>query len=211
MRVQVSLTSLALLALAANLAAQDSILAATAGPATTDSVVEAPKKKKKGFFGKMKDAAKNKTVQQVAKVAACTMVPGGQMVAGAIDAASSASDGDAAGTASGAAGAATGSSCLGTPGGAGMGGMSGAAGVANMAGTTAAMMAGSARFGDAAPGAAPGPGTDGGQFVMTEKEEKQYIKMLKKSGLTEEQAKQQVEIYKQQMSGTGTVTAPDDD
>ena len=207
MRAPVIITSLVLLALAGSLAAQDSIPVAAA---VADSAVAQPKKKK-GFFGKVKDAAKNKTVQQVAKVAACTMVPGGSMVAGAIDAASNASDGSAAGAASGAAGAATGTSCMGAPGG-GMGGMSGAAGAAQMAGAAAELMAGNSRFGDAEPGTEPGPGTEGGQYVMTEKQEKQYIKMMKKAGLSEEQARAQLELYKKQMSGTGAVTAatPDD-
>ena len=54
----------------------------------------------------MKGVAKNKVVQSVAKAAACTMVPGGQYVAGAIDAAANKN------AATGAAGAATGSSCM---------------------------------------------------------------------------------------------------
>ena len=66
-------------------------------------------KKKGGLFGKAKGVMKNKVVQQVAKAAACTMVPGGQAIAGAIDAASSKSAGEAA---TGAAGVATGSSCM---------------------------------------------------------------------------------------------------
>lgn len=203
MRVHVSLTSLALLVLAGSLSAQDSTNVTAAGPAAADSVHAQPKKKK-GFFGKVKDAAMNKTVQQVAKVAACTMIPGGTMVAGAIDAASSASDGNASGAASGAAGAATGSSCMGAPGGgAGMPGVSGAAGMAAMAGTAAEMMAGNSRFGGAEPGAVPGPGTEGSEFVMTEKQEKQYIKMMKKAGLSEEQAVAQLAQYKHAMaSGT---------
>lgn len=196
MRRHAGVMTLAHLALAGALAAQDSVSAVAASP--PDSVVEAPKKKK-GFFGKMKDMANNKTVQSVAKIAACTVVPGGQVVAGAIDAASSAGDGNAVGAASGAAGAATGTSCFGGPaaGGAGAGG---AASMAVMAGATA-MDGGDARFGSAAPGAAPGPGTEGGQYVMSEKQEKQYIKMLKKAGLTEEQAQAQLAQYRKAMSG----------
>ncbi len=79
---------------------------------------ESGKKKGKGLFGKVKGIAKNKVVLSIAKTAACTMVPGGQYVAGAIDAAASKSAG---GAAAGAAGAATGSNCM--PGlGAGLGG-----------------------------------------------------------------------------------------
>jgi hypothetical protein len=57
------------------------------------------------------------------KTAACTMVPGGQAIAGAIDAASSESAGEAA---SGAASAATGTACMPGLGGAGIGGVAGA-------------------------------------------------------------------------------------
>ena len=90
------------------------------------------KKKSGGLFGKVKSVAKNKVVQQVAKTAACTMLPGGQFVASAIDAA-----GDK-GAVGAAAGAATGTSC--------MPGMGGAAGVAGAAATAGAL-------GGGAPGA----------------------------------------------------------
>jgi hypothetical protein len=106
--------------------------ATTLAVEAADSVVapaETVHKKHGGLFGKMKGVAKNKMVQQVAKVAACTMVPGGQLVAGAIDAASNKG---AAGAAQGVAGAASGSSC--------MPGMGGAAGMAGgMTGTGATM------------------------------------------------------------------------
>jgi hypothetical protein len=102
----------------------------------------APKPKGKGgLFGKAKKLAGNKVVQTLAKTAACTMVPGGQAIAGAIDAASSKSAG---GAAEGAAAAATGSSCMPGMGGTGTGGagmagggaasMAAMAGMANMAG-----------------------------------------------------------------------------
>ena len=55
--------------------------------AVQDTTQPAPKKHG-GLFGKFKGLAKNKVVQQVAKTAACNMVPGGQLVAGAIDNAS---------------------------------------------------------------------------------------------------------------------------
>lgn len=107
--------------------------AASADSAPADT---APKPKGKGgFFGKAKKLAGNKVVQTVAKTAACTMVPGGQAIAGAIDAASAKSAG---GAAEGAAAAATGSSCLPGMGGAAMGGAGmtggGMAGMASMAG-----------------------------------------------------------------------------
>lgn len=85
------------------LAAQDS---ASVAAVSADSA-PAPKKKG-GLFGKLKKVAADKTVQSVAKVAACTVVPGGQYVAGAIDAASSNS---ATGAAGSVAGAASGNSC----------------------------------------------------------------------------------------------------
>ncbi|HWB41917.1 MAG TPA: hypothetical protein VG500_11695 [Gemmatimonadales bacterium] len=94
-----------------------------------DSVTPSPDsgpaegKKKGGLFGKVKGLAGNKVVQSVAKTAACTMVPGGQVIVGAIDAASSKDVGegaaDAAATAAGVAGAGGSQACM--PG--GMGGM----------------------------------------------------------------------------------------
>ena len=38
------------------------------------------------MFGKLKGLAHNKTARSIAKVAACTALPGGQYVVGAIDA-----------------------------------------------------------------------------------------------------------------------------
>ena len=109
-----------------------------------DSVPEQGKKKG-GLFGKAKKFVGDKTVQQVAKTVACTMVPGGQVVVGAIDAASSDDVGEAA---AGAAGAAAGQTCMpggmagmgagaGVPGG-GAGVMPGVGGVAGAAGLGAA-------------------------------------------------------------------------
>jgi len=85
-----------------------------ADTALTDSVVEGPKKK--GMFGKVKGLAKNKVVRQVAKTALCTAVPGGQVIAGAIDAAETKDVGGAAATAATGGGA----NCM--PGMPGMGG-----------------------------------------------------------------------------------------
>jgi hypothetical protein len=106
--------------------------------APADSVPDSPAAKPKskgGLFGKAKKLASSKVVQTVAKAAACTMVPGGQAIAGAIDAASSKSAGEAV---QGAAGAASGSSCMpgmgagmaraGMPGGMASAGMTAAAG-----------------------------------------------------------------------------------
>ena len=94
---------------------------AVAAPAVGDSApaAEAPAPKKKGgMFGKMKGLAKNKIVKTVAKAALCTAVPGGSMIAGAIDAAETKNVAGAAATA-----VTGGSSCM-----PGMGGMAGAAG-----------------------------------------------------------------------------------
>ena len=91
---------------------------AESAPVVDSTTPDTAHHKKKGLFGKAKSVMSNKIVKAVVKTAACTMVPGGQAIAGAIDAASSKSAGEAA---QGAAGAATGSSCM-----PGMGGMGGA-------------------------------------------------------------------------------------
>jgi len=82
---------------------------AAAGSADVSEAVDTAPKKKGGLFGKAKGLMKNKVVQTVAKTAACTMVPGGQALAGAIDAASSRNAGEGA---TSVAGAATGSGCM---------------------------------------------------------------------------------------------------
>jgi hypothetical protein len=92
-------------------------LAEAGDSAESDSV--APKKN--GMFGKVKGLARNKVVRQVAKAALCTAVPGGQVIAGAIDAAETK---DVAGAAATAA-TGGGSNCM--PGMAGQG-LAGAAG-----------------------------------------------------------------------------------
>jgi hypothetical protein len=81
-----------------------------------DSTQPAPKKggglfgKKGGLFGKAKALTQNKLVQTVAKTAACNMVPGGSLIAGALAKDSPAKNGKeaAAGAAGAALGAATG-------------------------------------------------------------------------------------------------------
>lgn len=133
-------------------------------PAVDTTEHDSLPKKKGGLFGKAKGVMKNKVVQQVAKVAACNMVPGGQMIVGALDAASSKSAGEAA---SGAAGAATGSSCMPGMGGAGMGaaGMTGAGmaaggmGGGGMGGLVGAGLAGATMGGMPGGAAAYAPGT----------------------------------------------------
>lgn len=110
--------------------------------------------KKGGMFGKLKGLAHNKTAQSIAKAAACTALPGGQFVVGAIDAKQQAKN-SVAGAAASAVGAATGTSCMPGMSGAAMG-MStgagvGASGVAagSMNAATIAAMSG-ARSGGAA-------------------------------------------------------------
>jgi hypothetical protein len=131
---------------AASLAAENGLAqapAAVAAPVATtpDSGTEGGTevKKKGGLFGKVKALGGNNVVQSVAKVAACTMVPGGQVIAGAIDAASSKTAGEAA---AGAASAAAGTTCMpggmGGPAAAGMSG-SGVVGMAAQAGAAAAV------------------------------------------------------------------------
>lgn len=80
---------------------------------TLTAAADTAQKKGGGLLGKVKGVARNKVVQQIAKTAACTMLPGGQVVAGAIDAAANK---DAVGAA---AGAATGTTCMPGMGGAG--------------------------------------------------------------------------------------------
>ena len=90
--------------------------------ATAAAVV---KKKKGGMFGKFKGLAKNKVVKTVAKTALCTVVPGGQVVAGALDAAETKNVAGAAGAAGSALSGGGGGGCM--PGMAGMAAPAGAA------------------------------------------------------------------------------------
>jgi hypothetical protein len=103
--------------------------AIAAAPAAADT---APKKK--GMFGKLKNVAHNKTVQNVTKAALCTAVPGGQYMVAAAEAKK--------GGKSVASGVANAQSCIpGMPGAgmAGMGGMGGKAGLAGAAMNAASM------------------------------------------------------------------------
>ena len=192
-----------LMAIAWPAAAQDS---ASADP----SAAAATAPKKKGMFGKLKSIAGNKTVQSVAKVAACTMVPGGQFVAGAIDAASHP---DAGGIASGVAGGATGSACgmsgiAGGVGGAaagagmavvpGMGNVAGLGGAAGASANTAAAVASAASMTAAMfakPGAGGQPDASG---ALSAKDEKKMRSTLKKQGMTDEQVEATMVSYHQQ-------------
>lgn len=115
--------SLLVVLLAFGLLAPESVSAQSGtaiAPAEGESIPSASApaaKKKKGLFGKVKGLAKNKIVKTVAKAALCTVVPGGQVVAGALDAA------ETKNVAGAATSAATGGSCM--PGLAGMAGPTG--------------------------------------------------------------------------------------
>jgi hypothetical protein len=135
------------------IAAQSGAAAPAVGNATSDDAAQSSTKKKKkgGLFGKVKGLAKNKVVRTVAKTAACTMLPGGQLIAGAIDGAS-AKDAAKGAAKDAALGAATGNStCI--PG-------MGSAGGAGLAGNVAGGVAGAGMPGVGVPGmpttAAPG-------------------------------------------------------
>jgi hypothetical protein len=167
------------LSLAASAAHAQSGATAAVAP---DSIAPSPDStpvegKKGGLFGKAKKFVGNKAVQQVAKTVACNMVPGGQVVAGAIDAASSKDVGEAA---AGAAGAAAGQTCMpggiggmgggamgaasgiaGVPGVPGMPGAAGAAGALGAAGLAGGMIG---RGGAVAPGAMPEAAMDYGSM-----------------------------------------------
>jgi hypothetical protein len=96
--------------------AAQAALAQTATDSTRagDSTAVPDTTRKKGLLGKVKHVAQSKVVQQVAKTAACTVVPGGQVIAGAIDAAGSK---DAGSAATSAAESATGAGCANSLGG----------------------------------------------------------------------------------------------
>ena len=132
--------------LAPQTTAAQSVTAVAPAVADTIAAAVAPtvKKKKGGLFGKVKGLAKNKIVKSVAKVALCTAVPGGSMIAGALDAAETKNvAGAAAGVATGAGG---GGSCMpgmaGMAGGAGPGAGVGAAGLGALAGASAPTLPG---------------------------------------------------------------------
>lgn len=139
---------------------------------TAGAVAPAVKVKKKGgLFGKVKGLAKNKVVKTVAKVALCTAVPGGSMIAGALDAAETK---NVAGAASAAAGG--GSSCM--------------PGMAGMAGTPSPAAAGVSAAGVGALGASvtgvgvPGqPSTGVPGMAMSAEQLKQMQQQYGKMGM----------------------------
>jgi hypothetical protein len=153
---------------------------------STPSVAVPPVKKKKHFLGKVKGLAKNKIVKSVAKVALCTAVPGGQVIAGALDAAETKNVGAAAATVAGGSG-----SCMpGMPG-------AGAAAGAGSAGLGAAGAAGA--LGAGVPGAAlPGqPSVGMPAMAMSPEQMKQMQEQYGKMGMDTAQLR----AMQQMMSG----------
>src|SRR3954454_20708172 len=189
-----------------------------AGAAAQDSSQPAPQKqgglfhKKAGLFGKMKGLAESKVVNSVAKTALCTAVPGGSLVASALDAKKAKSKG-ATGAAVSAATGSTGS-CMPGMGLAGMG-------LAGKPGAAASVA-----------GALPGVGVPGlpttglqgatlsaaqlnqpagmpGGMVVTPEQLKQMEEQYRKMGMKPEQIKaMEAQIQAQQvpMSAAGGMT-----
>ena len=168
----------------------------TVAPATGDSVAAtvAPvaKKKKGGLFGKVKGLAKNKIVKTVAKAALCTAVPGGSMIAGAIDAAETKNVAGAAASVAGGGGG----GCM--PGMAGMAAPAGpgAAGI----GAAGVAAAGVGALGAAVTGAGlPGqPSTGMPGMAMSLEQMKQLLEQYRKAGMDPAQ----IQMMQQMMAGT---------
>ena len=160
-----------------------STVAQTTGDSTGAAVVPAAQKKK-GLFGKVKGLAKNKVVKTVAKTALCTAVPGGQVIAGALDAAETKNVAGAATAATG------GSSCM--PGMAGMAAPTGpgAAGI----GAAGAGALGAAVTGAGIPGQ-PATGMPG--MAMSPEQMKQLMEQYRKAGMDPAQ----IQMMQQMMAG----------
>ncbi len=82
--IHIAMIALVLTLPATGAAQTAAVTPAGADTSSSDTTSPAPKKKG-GLFGKVKGIAKNKVVKAVAKTAACTMLPGGHLIAGAID------------------------------------------------------------------------------------------------------------------------------
>ena len=169
------------------------ILAQSEAPASSDTTVPAPKKH--GLFGKAKSLSKSKVVNQVAKAALCTAVPGGQVIAGAIEAKENK---DIAGGATTAALSGGKSGCM-----PGMNGLAGTAGVPGMPGATpGAGMSASQLKQLQAQGPTPGTGMSAKQMKEMEA---QYLRM----GVTPAQIKamqQQMQALPQAPAGADAET-----
>jgi hypothetical protein len=139
------------------------LLAQTETPASSDTTVPAPKKH--GLFGKVKSLSKNKVVKQVAKAALCTAVPGGQVIAGALEAKENK---DVAGGATTALSGGK-SGCM-----PGMNGLAGSAGVPGMPGATAGAGMSAAQLKQMQGQGTPGAGMSAAQMKELEA---QYLRM----------------------------------
>jgi hypothetical protein len=168
--------------------------ASTVSQVTDDSTAAATvpaAKKKGGLFGKVKGVAKNKVVKTVAKAALCTAVPGGSMIAGALDAA------ETKNVAGAAANAATGgSSC--------MPGMAGMAGQANPA-AAGIGAAGAGALGAAVPGVAlPGqPSAAMPGMAISPEQMKQLMEQYRKAGMDPAQ----IQMMQQMMASQAAAAA----
>jgi outer membrane protein OmpA-like peptidoglycan-associated protein len=156
----------------------------SAGPATAvaaqDTVQPAPKKKG-GLFGKMKGLAKSKVVNTVAKAALCTAVPGGSMIASAVEAKKAKGVKEAAGAAANLAGGASGGCMPGM----GLAGKAGAA--ANVAGVAGAGV----------PGVGlPGLPTTGLSSAALSAGQMNGMQGMTAASITPEQLKQMEEQYR---------------
>ena len=167
-----------------------------AATVSDSGAVSEPAPKKKGLFGKVKGLAKNKIVKSVAKVALCTAVPGGQVIAGALDAAKTKNVGAAAATAAGGGG-----SCM--PGMSGAGAAAGAGAGAGAAGLGAGVVG---ALGGGVPNAAlPGqPSTGMPAMTMSPEQLKQMQEQYSKMGMDTAQLR----AMQQMMSGMPGAAAP---
>ena len=199
--------------------AQSGAAGPNANAASTQDDTKPAPKKKGGLFGKVKGLAKNNVVRAVAKTAACTMVPGGQLIAGAIDGASAKSAAKDAATeaVTGAATSAATNAVKGVAGGA-VGALAGGAGGGNPCMPGMGMMgnAGAAAMAGGVPGAGlPGmptavmPGA-GMSAVQMKQMQEQYRKM----GIdpaTIQAMQQQMMAGAAAGAAVGVVNVPDDD
>ena len=163
-----------------------STVAEVTGDSTTAAVPAA--KKKGGLFGKAKGLAKNKIVKTVAKTALCTAVPGGSMIAGALDAAETKNVAGAAATA-----VTGGSSCM--PGMAGQGNP-GAAGI----GAAGAGALGAAVSGVGLPGQ---PSTAMPGMTIPPEQMKQLMEQYRKAGMDPAQ----IQMMQQMMASQAAAAA----
>jgi len=166
----------------------------TVAQVTDDSTAAATvpaAKKKGGLFGTVKGVAKNKVVKTVAKAALCTAVPGGQVIAGALDAAETKNVAGAATSA-----ATGGNSCM-----PGMAGMAGAPspGAAGIGGAGVGAL-GAAASGVGLPGQ-PSTGMPG--MAMSPEQMKQLMEQYRKAGMDPAQ----IQMMQQMMASQAAAAA----